>query len=924
MGSLLPSGYILDGKFELLNEIGSGGLATVYKARQVDLGRIVAIKIIHSSFLDDTEFQTRFLREAQALCQLSHPNIVTIYQMGITPDNLPYMAMELVEGKSIANFLGQNTRLGTIKSLKIAKALANALAYVHEKGIVHRDLKPSNMILSHDENGESVKLIDFGLARFVETKTQSMTGTGELLGTPEYMSPEQCLGKKVDYKSDIYSLCTSLYEMLSGERAFSADNSIGLLYKHINEPVPSLDRSKVDHYDSILDEILCKGMEKNPDSRFSSMNELASELERAIQFCENASQSSAARPRVVCDFRIASVSGAFVVLLCCVLIFVSNGGKNERRNESKKMSSANLSVERLLLASKAFDDLERAIQFQEAYSLSLNKKVSKSLKLQAIVSYGMSLIHDVNLPSQGLLVLEKLPLPIDAEGNFSDVVYAKLLTFKRFGEYGKARKLLSDFIETARLSKLSPFELVELAVQIDAPNSIDKLVDRSSENIKRLVDISNVLRLTGRIGKANETLQKAELLSAFWFEEAMIANEKVFLLLAAGKYKQALEYAIQSKAQVRVSRESQKMNSALINMNDSLSWESVQTNFPKVKRFAELLSNTNCNFGNVDSPELPKLFEELRFLERTPETANELVTLVRESKETKMSRLHRIQFINLDLSLNWDPYIEPSLDQYILLATIYRLMQDETEALPLTTRINCLCKQAKMFAFLGDYGKAEAYFKEAFQIAGNDSHHGDDPFYSFDYSELIFNKISYANLLRLQGRKDFASALGDFDVAKINNDGVLIRLLRFLLDYGNLSDTRRLVEECSNINVLFDMVPWLIDSHKLDLARRCVERIKTKLSPVGEVHRFLQDARICVLQCSIELEDANTAKALEIYRAYCQARHVDPTPQERPQDRDYLYQRLSIIGGVLGEDEACKKFRKSYFAVRPPKNKEFQ
>ena len=326
MSSIPKIGEIFDGKYEILEILGSGGIGTVFMALQLDCQRLLALKILHEGAALDEEYRARFVREAQALSQVRHNNIVNVYHLGVSENEVPYMAMEYVAGKSIRAILNSLDRMPVIQSLTIIRDAARALSYVHKQGIIHRDLKPENILVVQSPDPDTVKLVDFGLARISNLKDQRLTSTGELIGTCSYMSPEQCKGKEVDFRSDIYSLSACLYEMIVGEKVFTADSPVGLMYKHINETVPLVNSSQVDVFHEVINSIVQRGMSKEPENRFGSMEELAMAIDGALLdntvFNSGGITSHSAR--------LLQAIGILFIFLVAVGVFisVSKSGKN--------------------------------------------------------------------------------------------------------------------------------------------------------------------------------------------------------------------------------------------------------------------------------------------------------------------------------------------------------------------------------------------------------------------------------------------------------------------------------------------------------------------------------------------------------------------------------------------------------------------
>ncbi|MHB1412087.1 MAG: protein kinase domain-containing protein, partial [Thermoleophilia bacterium] len=224
---------IFDNRYEIVKRLGSGGMADVYLARDTHLGREVAIKILYKRYARDEEFVARFRREAQAAAGLNHPHIVSIYDRG-EADGSYYIAMEYLEGKSLKDLIAQKGSLPPDKAIFVAEQILQALQFAHEHNVIHRDIKPHNIVISG--RGE-VKVTDFGIAR--AGTSAKMTETGSILGTAQYLSPEQAKGKAVEQGSDLYSLGVVLYEMLTGRVPFEGENPVAIALKHLSDvPVP--------------------------------------------------------------------------------------------------------------------------------------------------------------------------------------------------------------------------------------------------------------------------------------------------------------------------------------------------------------------------------------------------------------------------------------------------------------------------------------------------------------------------------------------------------------------------------------------------------------------------------------------------------------------------------------------------------------
>jgi beta-lactam-binding protein with PASTA domain/tRNA A-37 threonylcarbamoyl transferase component Bud32 len=272
---------LLGGRYELDGVVGRGGMAEVYRARDIRLDRIVAVKTLRSDLARDQTFQARFRREAQSAASLNHPSIVAVYDTGedmagATP--VPYIVMEYVEGRTLRDLLRDDRRLLPERAMEITDGVLRALEYSHRNGIVHRDIKPGNVMLTR--TGE-VKVMDFGIARAVSDAQATMTQTAQVIGTAQYLSPEQARGERVDARSDLYSTGCLLYELLTGRPPFTGDTPVAIAYQHVREnPIPP---SRLDpEVPAWADAITLKAMAKDPAYRYQSAGEMRTDIQRAL------------------------------------------------------------------------------------------------------------------------------------------------------------------------------------------------------------------------------------------------------------------------------------------------------------------------------------------------------------------------------------------------------------------------------------------------------------------------------------------------------------------------------------------------------------------------------------------------------------------------------------------------------------------
>ncbi|MET4925524.1 protein kinase [Streptomyces sp. PSRA5] len=278
-------GLVGDGRYRMTYRLGRGGMAEVYAAEDVRLGRTVAVKLLRSDLAEDPVSKARFTREAQSVAGLNHHAVVAVYDSGedvVGGQTVPYIVMELVEGRTIRDLLLNAEAPPPEQALIIVSGVLEALAYSHQHGIVHRDIKPANVIITH---GGAVKVMDFGIARALHGAQSTMTQTGMVMGTPQYLSPEQALGKAVDHRSDLYATGCLLYELLSLRPPFTGETPLSVVYQHVQDiPVPPSEVSDV--VPPELDGLVMRSLAKDPDDRFQSAEEMRGLVQYGMQMLQ--------------------------------------------------------------------------------------------------------------------------------------------------------------------------------------------------------------------------------------------------------------------------------------------------------------------------------------------------------------------------------------------------------------------------------------------------------------------------------------------------------------------------------------------------------------------------------------------------------------------------------------------------------------
>ena len=297
-------GRMLGDRYELVSVIGRGGMAEVWEARDVRLGRRVAIKILRPDLARDPAFQARFRREAQSAASLNHPNIVAVYDTGedVYVDGtestiVPYIVMEYVDGMTLRQILTSGRRLLPERALEITAGVLSALDYAHRHGIVHRDIKPANVMLTRTGD---VKVMDFGIARAMNDSGHTMTSAQTVMGTAQYLSPEQARGEVVDARSDLYSTGVVLYELLTGRAPFTGDSPVAIAYQHVSEQ--ALPPSQIDpEVTREVDAVVMRSLAKSPDDRYQTAAEFRADVERAVMGVPTSAALTAAVPMIVAD-----------------------------------------------------------------------------------------------------------------------------------------------------------------------------------------------------------------------------------------------------------------------------------------------------------------------------------------------------------------------------------------------------------------------------------------------------------------------------------------------------------------------------------------------------------------------------------------------------------------------------------------------
>lgn len=275
-------GKVLEGRYKVESLIGEGGMSSVFMADFPERQMKVAVKVMASALCSDPAYIERFKREAVVMNSLDHPNLTRIYAFGILQSGEAYIVLEFLEGETLDDRIDRDGSIPVSKAIPLWRQIGEGVAHAHDGGIIHRDLKPSNIMLVKEQSAEIVKILDFGLAKPgpQSAKQQSVTRNGEVFGSPLYMSPEQCMGKELDFRSDIYAIGCIMYQSLTAQLPFLGDSALATMIKHMQEdPKPLKVAAPNIEVSEPLEKVVFRCLEKNPSKRYQTISELLSDLE---------------------------------------------------------------------------------------------------------------------------------------------------------------------------------------------------------------------------------------------------------------------------------------------------------------------------------------------------------------------------------------------------------------------------------------------------------------------------------------------------------------------------------------------------------------------------------------------------------------------------------------------------------------------
>jgi serine/threonine protein kinase len=399
---LLKPGDRLVGPYRFEGNLGAGGMGIVFRASHDILKRMVAIKMLLASELDASSLQ-RFQREARAISYLHHPNIVDLLEFGIDPNDNPFMVMEYVDGVCLSKIIAKAGHMEPAFALRIMLQICSAMKHAHASGIVHRDLKPSNILIVMDEEGrESVKILDFGIAKLTNQpgfNDATLTRTGEVFGSPKYMSPEQVQGKPTDARTDIYSAGLILYEMLTGSLPFTAETTVELLVKKVTCQPPSLKEAAGGRdFPKNIQDLITKALQNDPEERFATFDALATDLQACLD-----------KPAISTGKETLLKNGTLGLLTVAIILSLFFLGKSflDNQNDGKQVldnqASSDPDIERIKnLTHQKVKYAQVSEDPDSLYNLYLQKPTPDAV-LQAYVSEASRHEGDLTLRDVGII-----------------------------------------------------------------------------------------------------------------------------------------------------------------------------------------------------------------------------------------------------------------------------------------------------------------------------------------------------------------------------------------------------------------------------------------------------------------------------------------------------------------------------------------
>lgn len=503
IGKVASQLQILGEKYKTKRVIGVGGMGTVYEASHIVLGHSVAIKLLRKELVEEASILKRFEHEAQACASLSHPNLVSVYDCGITAGEQPFLVMEYLEGLHLLDRLKSKKDFDAAEFYEIFLQVVSGLEYAHSKGVIHRDLKPTNIIVTHGPQGTIIpKIVDFGVAKIEDLggNIQMLTQTGEVFGSPAYMSPEQCSGGVVDQRSDIYSLGCVMYEAITGKQAFAGHNMLTVLEKQLNEDPKDISEYTQDKaVPHELEAIVEKCLKKDPYQRFESCTQLYAAL--------NSSQKSLKPSRSIFDAKNIAL---LVLSILLILLFSSKGnlpGNDIEYGDKKRAVVRESTLTDLMQAEYAssrlvYPDAIRSYRRQLAI-LDKEKEVTEA-KIGVLASM-LRLMGRANKYGQGVALVKKYKSDarkaenLKVKGSSKRAFANSLVQLNEFagyiyGQTGNQYEAKNYYLKAIRLSReLEASDWIRARLHIDYSTYLKDSLQMPEDSYKQAKEATAVI-----------------------------------------------------------------------------------------------------------------------------------------------------------------------------------------------------------------------------------------------------------------------------------------------------------------------------------------------------------------------------------------------------------------------------------------------
>ncbi len=527
----LQNDKFLASRFRIGELIGAGGMGSVYKAEDASLTNKFAVKILRPELAKDPIACSRFEHEAKSISSLTHPNIVAVYEHGISQSGAPYIVMDYVEGVSLEKVMEDNVYLEPNRVIDLFIQVADAVEHAHKKRVIHRDIKPNNIMVKSVDGTDYAKIVDFGIAKVMpeaNKTTQGLTQTGELFGSPSYMSPEQCTGKRLDGRSDIYSIGCVMYEALSGKPPFQGENAIQTILKHINDPPESLSkRSSNLNIPDELTYVVMRCLEKQPENRYQSANDLKADLESIRDGNPikkiHSRRPVQSRPQIITS--LSSQSGIYMLIATIALIgclFAVSVELSRATNKGSALSIAETWAKSDILGQESFDrgDYKKAQEeFDNALEFAQSKNDSALLKASLNELLDLARLKG---EKQDVSLLERRISDVQNEDSKHSGTLEKQLDDALAGRYDNREKVFFEDLANSANDQIASLS------ELDQSDTAKRVLDKTTKLVQAKLGLESeaMTRCLHNLAYLKHNVGDT-VLAQKYYEEALALERKV-------------------------------------------------------------------------------------------------------------------------------------------------------------------------------------------------------------------------------------------------------------------------------------------------------------------------------------------------------------------------------------------------------------